>query len=234
MTTKQCSLPTADEQIGGRLPDAALVAIATVEKGLAILDSLPEHYRVAALNRVREAVHAASPFEDPVDLVRWVPADNIAANDYNPNTVASPEMALLALSIREDGYTQPIVVAPGDEPGRYVVVDGFHRNRVGKEVADIRERTGGYLPVVVLEKGLQDRMASTIRHNRARGKHQVDLMGELVRSLVQKGWGDSRIAKHLGMSPEELLRLKQIVGIAKLFAAPEYSKSWGDVNEQCE
>jgi len=231
MTTKQTAL-TAPPPAIGRLPDAALAAIAKVEAGLAILDCLPEHYRVAALNRIREAVHAASPFDDPVDLVLWVPADRVEANDYNPNMVASPEMKLLEHSIREDGFTQPIVVARDGD--RYVVVDGFHRSRVGKEVADIRDRLGGYLPVVDLEKSLQDRMASTIRHNRARGKHQVDLMGELVRDLVQKGWRDEQIAKHLGMTFEELLRLKQIVGIAKLFAAPEYSKSWGDVNEQCE
>jgi ParB-like chromosome segregation protein Spo0J len=144
--------------------------------------------------------------------------------------VASPEMRLLELSIREDGYTQPIVVAPdGDQ---YVVVDGFHRNRVGKEIKDIRQRVFGHLPVVILDKDAGSRMASTIRHNRARGKHQVDLMGELVRELVQKGWPDNKIAKHLGMSVEELLRLKQIVGIAKLLGTPEYSKSWGDINEE--
>lgn len=230
MTTKQTEL-SGGLTIGGRLPDAALAAIKQVEKGLAILDCLPEHYRVAALNRIREAVHEASPFTEPVDLVLWVPADTVEANDYNPNTVASPEMKLLEHSIRTDGYTQPIVTAYDEDLGKYVVVDGFHRNRVGKEAADIRERLHGYLPVTVLDKDIKERMAATIRHNRARGKHQVDLMGELVRDLVQKGWHDDEIAKHLGMSPEELLRLKQIVGIAKLFAAPDYSKSWGDVTE---
>jgi ParB-like chromosome segregation protein Spo0J len=231
MTTKQCSLSATDDSIGGRLPDAALAIVARVERAISDLDCLPEHYRIAALNRIREAVHRASPFEEPVDLVIWVPAGAVEANDYNPNAVASPEMKLLEHSIRTDGYTQPIVTAYDEDIGKYVVVDGFHRNRVGKEAADIHERLHGYLPVTVIDKDIKDRMASTIRHNRARGKHQVDLMGELVRELVQRGWGDAQIAEHLGMSFEELLRLKQLVGIARLFAAPDYSKSWGDVTE---
>jgi ParB-like chromosome segregation protein Spo0J len=203
--------------------------VLTVRHALAPLEAVPDDARIEALNRIRDEIARLSPFDDPVDRVRWVPADCVVANDYNPNAVASPEMRLLELSIREDGYTQPIVVAP--DGGRFVVIDGFHRNRVGKEVKDIRQRVCGHLPVVILDKDAGSRMASTIRHNRARGKHQVDLMGELVRELVQKGWSNPKIAKHLGMSVEELLRLKQIVGIAKLLGTPEYSKSWGDINE---
>lgn len=223
MSSKQAPLVTASTEEIDRI-------VSTVRYALAPLEDVPETERIAALNRVRDEIARLSPFCDPVDRVRWVPADRVQANDYNPNAVASPEMKLLEHSVRTDGFTQPIVVAPDGD--RYVVVDGFHRSRVGTEVADIRERTGGYLPVVVLDKSIQERMASTIRHNRARGKHQVDLMGELVRELVQRGWGDAQIAEHLGMSFEELLRLKQLVGIARLFAAPEYSKSWGDINEQ--
>lgn len=200
-----------------------------VRKAIKEISALPISERVSALNEIRTALHAVSPFADPVDLVLWVPAGRVVANNYNPNKVAVQEMKLLEDSIRADGYTQPIVAFP--EPDRYQVVDGFHRNRVGKEVVDIATGLHGYLPVTLIRSDLANRMASTIRHNRARGKHQVDLMGDVVRDLVQKGWNDEKIAKHLGMTEDELVRLKQIVGIAKIFAAPEYSKSWGDVNE---
>jgi ParB-like chromosome segregation protein Spo0J len=199
------------------------------KKAIDEIRNLPLPEKVAALNELRTALHEISPFADPVDLVLWVPANEVVANNYNPNRVASMEMKLLEHSIREDGYTQPIVSF--HEPQQYTVVDGFHRNRVGKEAADITARLQGYLPVVTINKGPADLMASTIRHNRARGKHQVDLMGDLIRDLVQKGWNDEQIAKHLGMTEEELVRLKQLVGIAKIFATPEYSKSWGNPDE---
>jgi ParB-like chromosome segregation protein Spo0J len=191
--------------------------------------AMPLPDKVRALNEIRAALHEISPFADPVDCVLWVPAGEVVANNYNPNKVALREMELLEDSIRADGYTQPIVAFR--EPAQYRVVDGFHRNRVGKEVVDIAAGLHGYLPVTLIRADPANRMASTIRHNRARGKHQVDLMGELVRDLVQKGWDDQKIAKHLGMSEDEIVRLKQIVGIAKIFAAPEYSKSWGDPDE---
>jgi ParB-like chromosome segregation protein Spo0J len=191
--------------------------------------ALPIPERVSALNEIRTALHAVSPFADPVDLVLWVPSEQVVANNYNPNKVAVQEMKLLEDSIRADGYTQPIVAF--QEPDRYQVVDGFHRNLIGKGVVDITAGLHGYLPVTLIRSDLPNRMASTIRHNRARGKHQVDLMGEVVRDLVQKGWGDEQIAKHLGMTEEELVRLKQIVGIAKIFANAEYTRSWGNTNE---
>lgn len=230
-TTKQAELISGEPSHNVVLPDETIAAIAAIGTHVSTLLDLPVDERVEALNRIRTALHRVSPFEDPVDLVLWVKSDRVVANDYNPNHVAPPEMKLLALSILEDGYTQPIVTFYDEEQAIYIVVDGFHRSRVGREVLEIRKRLYDYLPVVVIDKTLGERMASTTRHNRARGKHQVDLMGDLVRDLVQKGWGDARIAKHLGMSPEELLRLKQIVGIAKIFAAPDYSKSWGDINE---
>lgn len=204
------------------IPDSISKQAAALAAELAKLD-VPA--RVEALNAVREALHAISPFRsEPVDFVRWVPAAAVVANDYNPNSVARPEMALLHDSIREDGYTQPIVTVPGE--AARVVVDGFHRHRVGREKADIRERVHGYLPVVSIEKPLEDRMASTIRHNRARGKHQVELMGELVRKLVGMGLSDGEIAKRLGMEGEEVLRLRQNARAAEVLANKHYGRSW--------
>lgn len=159
--------------------------------------------------------------------VRLVPANKVVANDYNPNKVAPRELDLLELSIREDGVTQPIVTYYDAKADQYIIVDGFHRWRV------LTERLGcSEIPVVTIDKDIRGRMASTVRHNRARGKHQVDLVAELVKSLLAKGWDDARIAKHLGMTEEEIVRLKQVVGIARMFAAPEYSKSWGELDHE--
>lgn len=159
--------------------------------------------------------------------VKMVPAASVVANDYNPNKVAKQELDLLELSIREDGVTQPIVTFYDSTADKYVIVDGFHRYAVLTQRLGCRE-----IPIVTINKDIRDRMASTIRHNRARGKHQVDLMAALVKSLAAKGWDDPRIAEHLGMTEEELLRLKQIVGIARMFAAPGYSKSWGRIDRE--
>lgn len=195
---------------------------------VAALDALDTSARVEALNAIRAALHAVSPFAaEPVDLVLWVPSHTVRANDYNPNAVAPPEMQLLRLSIQADGYTQPIVthaVESGDE-----VIDGFHRNRVGKEVPEIRDRIHGYLPVTRIngERGERsDRIASTIRHNRARGEHAVDSMSAIVRMLYEAGWKDEHIQKELGMDQDEVVRLKQITGLAALFADREFSEAW--------
>lgn len=189
---------------------------------------LPEIEQIAALNTVRQALHTVSPFaNEPVDLVLWVPADNVTGNEYNPNAVAPPEMRLLEHSIAEDGYTQPIV---GWDTGTGIeVVDGFHRNRVGKESKAVRKRTRGYLPVAVVNQDRterNDRVATTIRHNRARGKHQVAAMSEIVRDLALRNWPDARIGKELGMDADEVLRMKQIGGLATLFADREFSEAW--------
>lgn len=188
--------------------------------------SLPD--RVEALNRIRRELHAVSPFAgEPVDCVQWVQAERVEANDYNPNTVAPPEMELLRTSIRADGYTQPVVTFL--EGSRREVVDGFHRKRVGTECADVRERVHGYLPVVRLgaERGdRKDRIAATIRHNRARGKHGVEAMSGIVLELHRRNWTDERIAKELGMDADEVLRLKQITGLAELFKDREFSEAW--------
>jgi ParB-like chromosome segregation protein Spo0J len=195
----------------------------------ALIKALPDvPWRIEALNQVRAALHAVSPFaREPVDCVLWARADHITANDYNPNSVAPPEMALLAHSIREDGYTQPIVAWERDE--QFEVVDGFHRHRVGREVPDVRERIHGYLPLAVINDEREDRgdrIAATIRHNRARGKHQVQAMSDIVVELKRRNWTDEKIGRELGMDPDEVLRLCQITGLAELFADQEFSRSW--------
>jgi len=166
------------------------------------------------------------PEKSPVYAVRAVPISKVAANDYNPNAVAPPEMELLETSIWEDGYTQPVVVVYDDENDKYIVVDGFHRFLVLKNSERINKRENGMLPVVVLRKDMHDRMASTIRHNRARGTHNIELMSTIVAELVEMGKSDGWICKHIGMSPDEVLRLKQITVLASLFANKDFSDSW--------
>ena len=184
--------------------------------------------RVEAINQIREMLHAISPFNtEPVDFVKWVKNTDVHANDYNPNSVAPPEMELLRLSIASDGYTQPIVSMP--ENGAYEVIDGFHRHRVGKECVDIQSRVHGYLPLVQIresQEGKNDRMASTIRHNRARGKHKVEAMSDIVVELKRRFWSDEKIATELGMEADEVLRLQQITGLSGLFADREFSEAW--------
>lgn len=152
-----------------------------------------------------------------------MPVEKIRANAYNPNVVAPPEMELLELSIWEDGYTSPCVCYYLPEDDIYELVDGYHRYKVMKTSARIREREGGMLPVVVIDKDLSNRMASTIRHNRARGTHNVELMTGIVAELKRSGMADAWIMKHIGMDSDELLRLKQISGLAALFADKEFS-----------
>ena len=192
------------------------------------LDTLELPDRVRAINEIREVIHSLSPFRDePVDFVKWVESDDVEANDYNPNSVAPPEMELLSHSILTDGYTQPIVTFPKD--GSIEVVDGFHRNRVGKEVDAVRSRVNGYLPVVSIkdtQTGKGDRIAATIRHNRARGKHNVSSMSEIVLDLKRRNWSPKKIGKELGMDQDEVLRLVQITGLADMFKDREFSEAW--------
>ncbi len=202
--------------------------IEQLEQAILSLSDLEIRERVEAINRIKRLLKQISPFvTEPVECVQWVEADKVIANDYNPNSVAPPEMELLHISIQEDGYTQPIVVWQHD--GIYEVVDGFHRNRVGKEYADIKERVHGYLPCVVINNEREDkgdRIASTIRHNRARGKHSVDGMSQIVIDLKRRNWSDAKIAKELGMDADEVLRLTQITGLAEMFADKDFSKAW--------
>lgn len=165
-------------------------------------------------------------FTSPVYNVRRIPLEKIQANTYNPNHVAPPEMKLLYDSIREDGYTMPIVCYYLADIDKYEIVDGYHRYTTMKLHKDIYDREGGCLPVVVIEKDLSNRMASTVRHNRARGNHDIDLMTNIVKELNEAGMSDNWILKHLGMDAEELLRLKQISGLASLFMDKEFSESW--------
>jgi ParB-like chromosome segregation protein Spo0J len=166
-------------------------------------------------------------WKSPVYNVLAVPMEQVEANTYNPNAVAPPEMALLETSIWEDGFTQPVVTYRDDPRDMYVVVDGFHRYMTMKNSKRVREREKGLLPCVVIDKEMGDRMASTIRHNRARGSHNIELMSSIVAELVEMGKGDRWICKHIGMSADELLRLKQITGVAALFQNRDFSKSWG-------
>ena len=165
-------------------------------------------------------------WQSPVYNVLSVPMNKVQANDYNPNAVAPPEMALLETSIWEDGYTQPIVTYYDEENEIYIVVDGFHRFLTMQNSERIREREKGMLPIVTIDKELGERIASTIRHNRARGTHNIELMSTIVAELVEMGKGDRWICSHIGMSADELLRLKQITGVAALFANRDFSDSW--------
>lgn len=162
----------------------------------------------------------------PVYAVRAVPLAKIRANTYNPNAVAPPEMALLELSIWEDGFTMPVVCYYLPDEDIYEIVDGYHRYTVMQTSQRVREREGGMLPVVVIDKNVSNRMASTIRHNRARGSHSIELMSNIVKELTDAGMSDAWILKHIGMDKDELLRLKQITGLASLFADKEFSMSW--------
>lgn len=170
----------------------------------------------------------------PVYAIIAVPIDKIKPNTYNPNKVAPPEMKLLYESIKVDGYTMPIVCYYNKEKDIYIIVDGFHRYRIMLEYPDIYEREKGMLPVSVINKNLDQRMASTIRHNRARGSHDVDLMSNIVKELHELGRSDAWISKHLGMDRDEILRLKQITGLAALFRDVKFGKAWRPVEEEDE
>lgn len=196
------------------------------------INQLDEDGKIEAINEIKLQLHNASPLKgEPVDCVLWVKSDNVQANDYNPNSVAPPEMELLEVSILEDGYTQPIVTFSDD--GHRTVVDGFHRNRVGKESKLVRERIRGYLPVVTINSdrtGKGDRIASTIRHNRARGKHKIDAMSEIIVDLKRRNWSNEKISRELGMDADEILRLAQITGLAEMFADTKFTEAWDVVD----
>lgn len=192
------------------------------------IELFPLCQKVEIINELKIALKEYSPFKnEPVDCVIWVKSENVIANDYNPNSVAPPEMELLHTSISEDGYTQPIVTWKHDEINE--VVDGFHRNRVGRECQDIKDRIYNYLPVVEINNGREDkgdRIAATIRHNRARGKHKVEAMSDIVIELKRRNWSDEKIGRELGMDPDEVLRLTQITGLAEMFSDKEFSEAW--------
>lgn len=179
------------------------------------------------INHIREWISSLSPNgSQPIDYVQWVPIEKIEPNDYNPNSVAQIEMGLLYKSIKHDGYTQPIVTIYDEDKNKFIIVDGFHRYFTCKTQKDIQESNNGMLPIVVIKKDINERMAATVRHNRARGEHSVSGMSNMVFEMLQNGWSDDEICNHLGMEPEEILKLKHITGFAKLFENVEYQKAW--------
>lgn len=190
------------------------------------LHGLKDEDKIEVIEKIKDCLHKHSPIQQPIDRVYWVDIDKVEANDYNPNSVAGKEMKLLYTSIKHDGYTQPVVTIYDEEKDKYVIVDGFHRYFTCKSNQDIKDRNKGRLPIVVIEKDINERMAATVRHNRARGAHSVDGMANMVFSMLDKGWKDEDICNHLGMEPEELLRLKHITGFSKLFENAEYKKAW--------
>ena len=191
-------------------------------------DSVSLDEKVEIINQLKLELHENSPFKnEPVDCVLWVKNETVHANDYNPNAVASPEMELLKLSIQADWYTQPIVTM--DEEERRTVIDWFHRNRVWKEYPEIKERIHWYLPVVTINNDCEvrsDRMAATIRHNRARWEHKVESMSNIIMELKKRRWSDEKIWKELWMDKDEVLRLAQITWLAEMFADKEFSSAW--------
>lgn len=204
------------------------------DKLISMIDSLDFNEKIDSLNEVREKLHNISPFKtEPTDFIKWVKNDTVYANSYNPNSVAPTEMDLLKLSIEADGYTQPIVTMKAGEARE--VIDGYHRHLVGKTYDPIQKRIHGYLPVVTINserESLEDRMAATVRHNRARGKHKVESMSEIVIHLRNRKWSDKKIAKHLGMDDDEVLRLRQISGLAEAFKDREFSEAWEYENDE--
>lgn len=189
---------------------------------------LPIDEKVSIFNAITQELYDWLGFNHPTLNVQLVPSDKVIGNDYNPNKVAPPEMKLLKLSIRKDGLTMPVVVcdALNDKKHPYVVVDGFHRTTVVQREKDVNESLCGYVPVSRLNKSIEDRITATVRHNMARGTHQVELSAKLVTMLKKHNWTNARIGMELGMDADEVLRLKQITGLAEAFKNEEFSKSW--------
>lgn len=193
------------------------------------LQSLAPDDKIDAINQFRQALHAESPFKDqPIDCVLWVKEEQITPNDYNPNNMAPQEKRLLTKSLEADGFTQPIVVVEKKDR-HYEIVDGFHRHQLSQSKTTLKKRFHGYLPITQLEKcddSLPSRMAATVRHNRARGRHQISAMSDIVRELSQLGWSDEKMGQELGMDADEILRLKQINGLCEMFGNRQFSQAW--------
>lgn len=189
---------------------------------------------IDSINKERKALHEECPIKQPIDYVMWVPIEKVEPNGYNPNSVAPVEMELLYKSIKKDGYTQPVVTIYDKKKDKYVIVDGFHRYYVCKTKKDIFDRNMGMLPIVVIDKNISERMAATVRHNRARGEHSIDGMSNLVFKMLDEGMSDADVCNELGMEPEELLKLKHLTGFSKLFANTEYKMAWETKNQIIE
>lgn len=203
-----------------------------VNELIELLNQMPNNKLHTGINFIRKLIHEASPCKaQPVDYVLIVPLEQVEPNDYNPNSVAGIEMGLLLKSIEHDGYTQPVVTIYDEEKNKYIIVDGFHRYFVMKSNKKLYNKCKGLIPITVINKSITDRMASTVRHNRARGRHSVNGMSSLVFSMLENGMSDTTICNELGMEAEELLRLKHITGFSKLFKNTEYKKSWQTKNQ---
>lgn len=199
-----------------------------------LIQSAPEgeQERIDYVNHIVGLIYQQlNPIKQPIACVQWVPIDQVEPNDYNPNSVAGKEMSLLHTSITHDGYTQPIVTIYDDQKEKYIIVDGFHRYYTCKSHPDLQEKNKGRLPIVVIEKDINERMAATVRHNRARGKHSIEGMSSMVFSMLNNGMSDTEICNELGMEAEELLRLKHITGFSKLFSDQEYKRAWETKNQ---
>lgn len=195
-------------------------------------NNLNEEEKIKFFEEIKEFIHEVSPLKNqPVNRIKWVDINRVSPNDYNPNSVAKKEMGLLYTSIKHDGYTQPIVTIFDEEKDMFVIIDGFHRYYTAKTNKDILDRNKGRLPIVVLNKDINDRMASTVRHNRARGMHSIEGMSSMVFTMLENGWSDQEICNELGMGVEELVKLKHITGFSKLFADAEYNKAWESANQ---
>ena len=197
------------------------------------LAKLNDEQKIEALNKIKISLHQISPFKnEPTDCVLWIKQQQVIANDYNPNVMSPTEKRLLETSLVKDGYTQPVVVLPiqqsKNKPSQWQVVDGYHRYLLSKKNS-LNKRINGYLPITILDvesHTMADQMAAIIRHNRARGQHQVAAMSDIVRDLSRLGWNDQKIGDELGMSQDEVLRLKQISGLAELFSEHDFSEAW--------
>lgn len=181
--------------------------------------------RVEIYNRLVKMAARYLNLPHPAARPQLVRVEKVRGNDYNPNKVAPPEMRLLRLSMGKDGQTMPVVVA-GDGTGAFQVVDGFHRRSVAQNAPEVREALAGHIFIVELNKPLEDRITSTVRHNLARGTHKVELTAKLVTALKSYNWSDERIGRELGMDPDEVLRLKQVTGLAEAFKDREFSRAW--------
>jgi len=186
--------------------------------------------KIEFIEQLRAYIHELHPIKQPVDFVQWIPIEKVCPNDYNPNSVARIEMGLLYKSIKHDGYTQPIVTIYDKENDKYIIVDGFHRYFTCKNNKDIYEANMGRLPCVVIDKDLNERMAATVRHNRARGKHSTVGMSNIVFEMLRNGWNDADICNNLGMEAEELVKIKHITGFSKLFENREFNNEWKSQN----
>jgi hypothetical protein len=204
----------------------------TKESLLKLVGSEAENLTVAEVESIKAAMHEISPQRSaPIDRVQWVPIKDVQANDYNPNSVATQEMRLLYVSINSDGYTQPVVTIWDEKIQKFVIIDGFHRYSIMRTYKDIYERYNGFLPIVVLQKTINERMAATVRHNRARGKHSITGMSSMVFSMLDNGMDDAAVCNELGLEAEELVRLKHLTGFSKLFENVDYKKGWKTKNQ---